>query len=40
MGLWIHAAAGAAYFIVADKTVLAAARKNSFKDAYQADIKA
>lgn len=29
------AAAGAAYFIVADKTVLASARKNSFKNSYQ-----
>ena len=27
------AVAGAAYFIVADKTVLATARKNSFKQA-------
>ncbi|KAG6473894.1 hypothetical protein ZIOFF_067812 [Zingiber officinale] len=27
------AAAGLAYFVVADKTVLAQARKNSFKDA-------
>ncbi|KAG1355281.1 early nodulin-93 [Cocos nucifera] len=38
--LIVSSAAGAAYFIVADKTVLAAARKNSFKDAYPADIKA
>ncbi|KAE8675889.1 Early nodulin-93 [Hibiscus syriacus] len=29
----VIAAAGAAYFIVADKTVLATARKNSFKHA-------
>lgn len=28
----MHAVAGAAYFIVADKTVLATARKNSFKN--------
>ncbi|WOK99165.1 Early nodulin-93 [Canna indica] len=33
--VWLHhAVAGAAYFIVADKTVLASARKNSFKDAH------
>ncbi|XP_077210513.1 early nodulin-93-like [Tasmannia lanceolata] len=32
--LIISTAAGAAYFIVADKTVLATARKNSFKDAH------
>ncbi|KAF4377763.1 hypothetical protein CsatB_014292 [Cannabis sativa] len=31
--LIISTAAGAAYFIVADKTVLATARKNSFKQA-------
>ncbi|KAL1097194.1 hypothetical protein V6Z11_D05G019300 [Gossypium hirsutum] len=31
--LIISTAAGAAYFIVADKTVLATARKNSFKHA-------
>ncbi|XP_031472993.1 early nodulin-93-like [Nymphaea colorata] len=30
--LVISTVAGAAYFIVADKTVLASARKNSFKD--------
>ncbi|KAF3784630.1 Early nodulin-93 [Nymphaea thermarum] len=30
--LGVIAVAGAAYFIVADKTVLASARKNSFKD--------
>jgi len=33
------AAAGLAYFIVADKTVLASARKNSFKNAQLDDIK-
>ncbi|XP_008792075.2 early nodulin-93-like [Phoenix dactylifera] len=32
--LIISTVAGAAYFIVADKTVLASARKNSFKDAH------
>ncbi|KAG6472097.1 early nodulin-93-like [Zingiber officinale] len=31
--LIISTAAGLAYFVVADKTVLAQARKNSFKDA-------
>ncbi|CAN6456392.1 unnamed protein product [Victoria cruziana] len=30
--LIISTVAGSAYFIVADKTVLASARKNSFKD--------
>ncbi|XP_044471487.1 early nodulin-93-like [Mangifera indica] len=35
--LIISTVAGAAYFIVADKTVLATARKNSFK---QSDMKA
>ncbi|WOK95969.1 early nodulin-93-like [Canna indica] len=34
--LIISTAAGLAYFIVADKTVLASARRNSFKDAYTA----
>lgn len=29
----IYAAAGLAFFVVADKTVLAQARKNSFKEA-------
>ncbi|ONK66516.1 uncharacterized protein A4U43_C06F9000 [Asparagus officinalis] len=38
--LIISTVAGAAYFIVADKTVLASARKNSFKNASFADIKA
>ncbi|CAL9117767.1 unnamed protein product [Musa textilis] len=33
--LIISTAAGAAYFIVADKTVLASARKNSFKNSFQ-----
>ncbi|RWV96912.1 hypothetical protein BHE74_00030551 [Ensete ventricosum] len=32
--------AGMAYFVVADKTVLASARKNSFKDAYPGNISA
>ncbi|KAJ4749925.1 Early nodulin-93 [Rhynchospora pubera] len=36
--LIISTAAGMAYFIVADKTVLASARKNSFGASYKADI--
>ncbi|MQL97337.1 hypothetical protein Taro_030028 [Colocasia esculenta] len=36
--LIISTVAGAAYFIVADKTVLASARKNSFGDAYPGNI--
>nr|AIE16049.1 early nodulin 93 protein [Elaeis guineensis] len=35
--LIISTVAGAAYFIVADKTVLASARKNSFTDAHLSD---
>nr|XP_009391602.1 PREDICTED: early nodulin-93-like isoform X2 [Musa acuminata subsp. malaccensis] len=38
--LIVSTAAGMSYFIVADKTVLAAARKNSFKDAYPGNISA
>ncbi|XXG47702.1 hypothetical protein AAC387_Pa02g2302 [Persea americana] len=38
--LIISTAAGAAYFIVADKTVLASARKNSFERAQLSNIEA
>ncbi|KAJ8500471.1 hypothetical protein OPV22_011023 [Ensete ventricosum] len=38
--LIVSTAAGMAYFVVADKTVLASARKNSFKDAYPGNISA
>ncbi|XXG45666.1 hypothetical protein AAC387_Pa02g0692 [Persea americana] len=37
--LIISSAAGAAYFIVADKTVLASARKNSFEQARLSNIE-
>ncbi|KAF5185471.1 Early nodulin-93 [Thalictrum thalictroides] len=38
--LIISTVAGAAYFIVADKTVLASARRNSFKQSGSANIEA
>ncbi|KAF6152695.1 hypothetical protein GIB67_021355, partial [Kingdonia uniflora] len=38
--LIISTVAGAAYFIVADKTVLASARKNSFNRAGHANVEA
>jgi hypothetical protein len=30
--LWLETVSGSAYFIVADKTILKAARKNSFRE--------
>ncbi|XP_058112911.1 early nodulin-93-like isoform X2 [Magnolia sinica] len=38
--LIISTAAGAAYFIVADKTILASARRNSFNQTQQSNIRA